>query len=400
LVIILTACQSSQPVAVIPASDPIPTSTVGALLAPAGETTPDPGDNGTYAVTALASSASPSLADKLTIFPPAASASPLPTLTSTPVPRSTQPVITTLLFTGVIVPARCVQAAIDERGNPDYPYEEVKEIITKADLAVGTLNATISDFPPHTGCRPTYVLVGSANNADALARAGFDAMSVATNHIKNCGLTNCGNRAFFDTLENLRRVGITAVGAGKNQDEAMQPVVLTIHGVRFGIVSLGQIEPMAFAGPDKPGIAVLNEENLKKAIDEARKVSDVVIAMPHWGPEDTSTPNWSQRNLARQLVEAGADIVVGNHTHVVQGVQEIDGIPVFYGLGNFVFDQDLEDHQQGVILLIKFEGKRYAGYQFVPIHIDHDGRVHVAESAEAAEILQRIHDASKPLQDK
>jgi poly-gamma-glutamate capsule biosynthesis protein CapA/YwtB (metallophosphatase superfamily) len=241
------------------------------------------------------------------------------------------------------------------------------------------------------------VLVGSANNADALARAGFDAMSVATNHIKNCGLTTCGDRAFFDTLENLHRVGIETVGAGKDHTEAMQPVVLTIHGVRFGIVSLGQIEPMAFAEADKPGIAVLNEENLKEAIAEARKVADVVIAMPHWGPEDTSTPNWSQRNLARQLAEAGADIVVGNHTHVVQGNQEIGGTPVFYGLGNFVFDQDLEDHQQGVILLIKFEGKRYAGYEFVPVHIDHDGRVHLAGEKEAEEILARITDASKPL---
>jgi len=101
-----------------------------------------------------------------------------------------------------------VQAAIDASGNPDLPYEEVSALITQADLAVGTLNATISDYPPHTGCVPTYVLVGSAANADALARAGFDVMSVATNHIKNCGLTNCGDRAFLDTLDNLRRVEI------------------------------------------------------------------------------------------------------------------------------------------------------------------------------------------------
>jgi poly-gamma-glutamate synthesis protein (capsule biosynthesis protein) len=302
-----------------------------------------------------------------------------------------------LLFTGVIVPARCVQAAIDEHGNPHYPYDEVRQIISEADLAVGTLNATISDYPPHTGCVPTYVLVGGSQNADALADAGFDIMSVATNHIKNCGLTNCGDRAFFDTLDNLRRVGIQPVGAGIDHDQAMQPVIVTVNGVRFGFVSLGQIEPMAFAGEDTPGIAVLNEDNLQAAIGAARQVSDVVIALPHWGPEDVSWPTYIQRNLAKQVVAAGADLVVGNHTHVVQAVQELDGVQVFYGLGNFVFDQWPRDHQQGVILLVKFGGTKYLGYEFIPTHVDQDGRVHIADADEAAEILARIDQASKTL---
>jgi len=318
------------------------------------------------------------------------------TLAATPKLSPTPEPVTTLLFTGVIVPARCVQAAIDASGNPDAPYEEVSALINQADLAVGTLNATISDYPPRTGCVPTYVLVGGSANADALARAGFDVMSVATNHIKNCGLTNCGDRAFFDTLDNLQRVGITPVGAGKDHAEAMQPVVVTVNGNRFGIVSLGQIEPMAFASEERPGIAILNKENLEAAIAQARRVSDVVIAMPHWGPEDVAIPNWLQRNLAQQLVDAGADLVVGNHTHVVQAIQEIGGVPVFYGLGNFVFDQTwADDHQQGVILLVKFQGKEYLGYELIPTHVDGDGRVHIAGQDEASQILEHIESASR-----
>lgn len=318
-----------------------------------------------------------------------------PTVTVTPtVPTPTR---ITLLFTGVIVPARCVQAALDANGNPDYPYEEVSSIIQDADLAVGTLNATMSDYAPRTGCKPTYVLVGSPQNADALFRAGFDVMSVATNHIKNCGLTNCGDRAFFDTLDNLQRVNIVPVGAGKNHDEAMQPVVKEVNGVRFGIVSLGQIESMAFASENTPGIAVLNEENIVNAINETRKVADVVIVMPHWGPEDMAVPNWIQRDLAEKIVDAGADLVVGNHTHVVQAIQEIAGIPVFYGLGNFVFDQGLRDHQQGVILLVHFQGSSFVGYDLIPTHVDQDGRVHIADTNEAQEILQRIEQASEAI---
>jgi len=307
---------------------------------------------------------------------------------------------TTLLFTGVIVPARCVQAAIDARGDSDYPYAEVSEVIRAADLAVGTLNATITDYSPRTGCVPTYVLTGGSENADALARAGFDLMSVATNHIKNCNLSNCGDRAFFDTLDNLSRVGILPVGAGSDHQEAMRSVIVEVNGVRFGFVSLGQIEPMAFAGEDTPGIAVLNPENLHAAIRNARRVSDVVIAMPHWGPEDVPTPNYLQRDLAQVAVRAGADLVVGNHTHVVQAIQEIEGVPVFYGLGNFVFDQDwARDHQQGVILLVNFRGDRLIDYELIPTHVDPDGRVHIAGEEEAAEILGRIEAVSRQLGD-
>lgn len=313
---------------------------------------------------------------------------------------ATAPPLTTLLFTGVIVPARCVQAAIDERGDPDYPYAEVSDLIAGADLAVGTLNATISDYPPRTGCVSTYVLVGGSENAAALARAGFDVMSVATNHIKNCGLSNCGDRAFFDTLANLESAGIVPVGAGQDLAAAAQPVVVEANGVRFGIVSLGQIEPLAFAGETSPGIAVLDEASLRAAIAEARQVSDVVIAMPHWGPEDVPLPNYSQRQLAQVAVDAGADLVVGNHTHVVQAVQEIAGTPVFYGLGNFVFDQNWAvDHQQGVILRVTFEGVNFKGYELIPTHVDFDGRVHLAGDAESAEILARIEAASQALPD-
>lgn len=333
-------------------------------------------------------------------FAPSSTPSPLsptPTVLAPSPSPSTLP-RTTLLFTGVIVPARCVQAAIDERGDPDYPYAEVRELIAEADLAVGTLNAAISDYPPRTGCVSTYVLVGGSENAGALARAGFDVMSVATNHIKNCGLTNCGDRAFFDTLANLESAGILPVGAGEDHAAAVQPVVVEVNGVRFGVISLGQIEPLAFAGEDTPGIAVLDEANLRAAIAEARGVSDVVIAMPHWGPEDVPTPNYSQRQLARVAVDAGADLVVGNHTHVVQAVQELEGVPVFYGLGNFVFDQNWAlDHQQGVILQVTFEGTRLVGYELIPTHVDFDGRVHLAGEVEAAEILARIEAASQAL---
>jgi hypothetical protein len=329
-------------------------------------------------------------------------ANPSPTPTDQPLqthaPEAPQ---ITLLFTGVIVPARCVESTIDARGDANYIYDEVRETISSADLAVGTLNTTFSDLSIHTGCIETYVLVSDSRSATAAAAAGFDVMSVATNHIKNCTGASCGdnyNRAFLDTLDNLRANNILPVGAGMNQAEAMQPVVVDVRGVRFGFVSLGMVEPLAFAGQDTPGIAELTDENLRAAISAARQVSDVVIAMPHWGPEDTSDPNSYQLHFAQVAVEAGADVVVGNHTHVVQAIQQLNGIDVFYGLGNFVFDQTWDlAHQQGVILRLHFYGPQYTGYDLIPTHVDGDGTVHIAGPDEAATILKRIEAASENL---
>lgn len=344
-------------------------------------------------------------ASTITRVTPSATFTPEPSPTETPIPPSatttptaTETPITTLLFTGVIVPARCVQAALDEIGDANYPYEEVSELISGADLAIGTFNATMSDQVEHTGCIWTYQLVGSPDNADAMAEAGFDLLSVATNHIKDCGIMKSWcDYSFFDTLENIRRVGILPVGAGKDLDEALEPAVVTVNGVRFGFVSLGdsKLSPVVFAGEDHPGIAQLSEENMRKAVARARREAEVVIALPHWGSEDIIVPNWWQRDQAKYTVAAGADLVVGNHTHVVQAYQELDGVMVFYGLGNFVFDQGLRDHRQGVILLVHFAGTEFAGYELIPTHVDPDGRVHIADAEEAAEVLERVQAANQ-----
>lgn len=271
-------------------------------------------------------------------------------------------------------------------------------IIQRADISVGTLNAALSDYPPQTGCVRTFVLVGGSENADAMAKAGFDVMSVATNHIKNCGLLDCGNRAFFDTLVNLERVGILSVGAGENLNDALTPILVTVNGVRFGFVSLGEIEALAFASDTEPGIAVLTDENLAMAIADAREISDVVIVLPHWGSDYSFTPNYRQLHFAEVAVEAGADLVIGNHAHVIQGMKEISGIPVYYGLGSFVFDQDWSlETQQGIIVRILFEGTNIISAEVIPVHIEGDGRVHIPENEEAGEILARFDSISQQI---
>ena len=373
LVFVITiACQSTLATpTILPSSTP--------LQLPSISTVPPP---------ALSSQPPPSLA----------SATPAITVEVTKTSTPSSPPLITLLFTGQIVPGRCVQTGVEARGNADYIYDNIRDLISGVDYAIGTLNGTLSNSSPKTGCIRTFILVGSPEHADAMRRAGFDAMSVATNHIKNCVLSNCGQRTFWDTIENLKRVGIAPVGAGRNMAEAMQPMVFTVQGVRFAVISLGEIEPMAFASQEKPGIAVLNEDNLRAAIAAARQVGDVVIVMPHWGPEYSATPNWNQRKYAKIAVEAGADLVVGNHPHTVQAIQIINEVPVFYGLGNFVFDQSWSVEVSGsVILQVTFEGTHYKGYTLTPVISQMDGKVLRANKEQAAQILTSIEKASQEL---
>ncbi len=314
---------------------------------------------------------------------PTATASPTPSPTVTPAPT---PATVTLRFVGNIVPARCVRAAADKRGDDHYIYAEVAPMLREADFSMALLNASLTDRIPPTGCVRTYLLVGDPRHAETMAWAGFDAVNMATNHIKNGG-----DAAFLDTLDAVHQAGLPSVGAGRNLEEALQPLVVELGGVRFAFVALNAIEVKSFAGEHTPGAAPLTEENARRAIALARQQADVVIALPHWGPEYDSTPNYLQRRAAQWLVDAGADVVVGNHSHVVQGMEVLDGVPVFYSLGNFVFDQTWSlETQQGAILTLTFSGTQLVRYTYTPTHTDGDGTVHLAPPAEAEQILARI----------
>lgn len=325
---------------------------------------------------------------------PADSGTPEPSATPTPEP------ITTILFTGVIVPARCVQAEVEKRGSADYIYEGVREILESADITIGVFNATMSDETEKMGCQRSWELTGSPENADALAAAGFDLMAVATNHIKDCGRTYCGDRSFLDTLYHLERVGIEYVGAGDDLLDALKPVVIEVNGIRFGFVSLGEVNERVFATDLTPGIAVLSQENIQYAVEAAKAVSDVVIVMPHSGPEDWPEVTPQQKYWARQSVAAGADLVVTNHAHIVQGYHYMGDVPVFYSLGNFVFDQIwARDHQQGAILKVVFYETKVVSFEFFPTIVEQDGTVSLAAGDEKEEILARIETLSQDLLD-
>ncbi len=313
---------------------------------------------------------------------------------------SPQPTIeptTTLLFTGDIIPARCTDTAVTALGGDwTLPFQALQPQLAAADITIATLDSTISDAVVPTGCIETFSLGGVAAVADGLKYAGFDVISHAANHIKDCGAANCGDQALFDTIANLRAVGIQPVGSGSNLFEARAPVVVERNGIYFAFLAYDDVATWYHATGEYPGTAPLDPTTIAEDITNAKKVADVVIVLPQWGIEYQTEPSERQREVARAAVAAGADLIAGNHPHWPQSYETMAGpsgedVFVAYAMGNFVFDQDWSlETQQGLMLEVMLTGTEVTGIKFHPIHIYDNYQPRLAEPAEAAEIIGRI----------
>jgi poly-gamma-glutamate synthesis protein (capsule biosynthesis protein) len=304
-----------------------------------------------------------------------------------------------LLATGDIIPARCVYARQLAYQDFRHAFLATADVLRAADITVGSLDASLYDAGQPIGCTETFSLLAPARSIEGLTFAGFDIVTVASNHAKDCGASACGNQAFLDTLANLETAGIAAVGGGRNLAEARSGRVLTVNGVRFAFLGYDDIGSSDYgATVDSPGTAPLAFGTLGEDVARARLQADVVIVLNHWGTEYTSVPTERQRGLAWEAVDAGATLVIGNHPHWPQAVEFLKGGLVSYALGNFVFDQDWSlETQQGVVMEAVFHGARLVSVRFLPIHIYDQHQPRWAGPSEGKSILARMEDASRGL---
>lgn len=167
---------------------------------------------------------------------------------------------------------------------------------------------------------------------------GVDVVQLANNHVYDYG-----EDAINDTFAALDAVGIPYVGAGKDLDEAMKPYYKTVDGKKIAIVSASRAEKYKMtpqATESTPGILrCYDTELFIQTIKEAKENADYVIAVVHWGTEHTTVLEDVQRSTARDYIDAGADIIIGGHSHCLQGIEYYDDKPIFYSLGNFWFDE-------------------------------------------------------------
>ncbi len=304
-----------------------------------------------------------------------------------------------LLFTGDINPGRCVYIHSQDAGDLSLPYRELAGLLQSADITIGSLDAALSDFNPPAPCAETRNLLAPAEAVQGLQFAGFDVLTVATNHVKDCGLVRgCVNESMLETLANLRAAGIQPTGAGRDLAEATTPVILTVQGVRFAFLGFSAIDRTMWAGEARPGTAPFAPEVYLDAIRRAKAQADVVIVLPHWGTEYSSRINWEQIKSAPAMIDAGAALIIGNHPHHVQGVETFpSGAVAAYSLGNFVFDQAWSDGTQytlqGLVLKATFRGAQLQGVELIPIHIYGDVQPRLAPPDEATEILRQVSES-------
>ena len=174
--------------------------------------------------------------------------------------------------------------------------------------------------------------------AKVLNLLGVDVAQLANNHVYDYGAD-----AMNDTFAALEAAGIPYVGAGKNLDEAMKPYYATVDGKKIAIVAASRAEKYKMtpqATDSTPGILrCYDTELFIQTIKEAKENADYVIAVVHWGTEHTTVLEEVQRSTARDYIDAGADVIIGGHSHCLQGIEYYEDKPIFYSLGNFWFDE-------------------------------------------------------------
>lgn len=305
-----------------------------------------------------------------------------------PAPRPT-----TLTLTGDLMLTRGVR-------DPAAALRPLAERLRAADLTVGNLESTLSrQGAPRQG--------GDSFGADPrvlgpLRRAGFDALSLANNHTGDYG-----PRALVETVRAMVRSPIVPFGAGADRAQAGRPAILRRNGVKFGFLGFNAIgetpratsrAPGALSVRMPPRTGPLNAADLLEVADRVRRLAhrvDVVVVLPHWGTQYTHDAGPAQRHVARELVRAGADLVVGGHPHWVQGLEAVQGTVVAHSLGNFVFDMDfMTQTQQGVLLEATYWGRELKAVDLVPYRMDGAFAPRPATPTGSADILGDVWSAS------
>lgn len=274
-----------------------------------------------------------------------------------------------LVFVGDVMlddgPGRVVDAGRD-------PLAPFAALLADADYRIANLECPLAT----TGTAiPTKIYTFRADpRATRVLKGRFDAVSVANNHSGDYG-----RAAFLETLSVLDGAGIRHFGGGRNLVEAHAPLWIERKGLRIAVLGYDEFLPRAFeAGADFPGIAWSEDSHVISDIRAARAAgADIVIPFMHWGWEYEPGPNPRQRQLARAMIDAGADAVVGGHPHVTQGAEVYRGKPVIYSLGNFVFDGfEAPEAKLGWLLRLEIDQGGVSSWLTFAARMDGEGTPH------------------------
>jgi poly-gamma-glutamate capsule biosynthesis protein CapA/YwtB (metallophosphatase superfamily) len=293
-----------------------------------------------------------------------------------------------VLAVGDIMLGERTRSVIREQG-PDYPFAGVAPLLRRSDIVFGNLEGPFAREAVKADRNFSYRV--NPRLATALFRANVNVVTMANNH-----LMDCGGAGVLETLEALASAGVEAVGAAENEKAAHLPVILQAGRWRVGLLGYYWNRRTA-ATNELPGSAMDTQEHLRADITALRKQVDRVVVQFHWGVPYEREPLAGDREKARLAVDCGADAVIGHHPHVIQPMEVYRGCPIFYSVGNFTFGSG-NSRAEGLMVGFRFEEKE-TEVQAYPIYVrNRDSRINyqpkVLRGGAGRRTLQRLAEMS------
>lgn len=276
--------------------------------------------------------------------------------------------ITTIRFGGDVMMTSYFKNYIDSKG-VDYMWEDVSDLIKTADYSVFNLETSVSLRGSDTKPKG-YGFRSEPFTLEGLKNAGIDMVTIANNHVMDYG-----RDAFSDTLNSLDEYEIEYIGAGKNKSEANKINYQEVNGIKVGF--LGASEILGYnsnkATDEKSGVFYLNRNDLsdiKSIISAAQSNCDVIVLVLHWDREYYDSPKEETIKMAHELIDSGADIIIGHHPHVLQGIEYYKNGIIYYSTGNFNFLIRNENASQSALFELNLDKEKIISSKVYPIKIN------------------------------
>lgn len=294
----------------------------------------------------------------------------------------------TLVATGDIIPARSVNYQMTIRRDFLWAIRDIAPLLARADLTLINLESPLISQCPLTNTG--MVFCGDQRFVEALNLAGVDVASLANNHMLNQGWEGVRETETLLSKHNIGTTGLTTEGTCAYQTySCSKKMVITVKGIRVGLVGYTIVGKKVDEEALRADIALLDDQ------------VDILIVSFHWGLEYTRMPLGAPddpRAIARLAVNNGADVVIGNHPHWIQGMEYYHDKPIFYALGNTIFDQEWsKETKEGIIVEIKFKGSAVTAITVHPLRITDYGRTKILIGKEKEEVLTVFQQASSEL---
>ena len=248
---------------------------------------------------------------------------------------------TVITFVGDVLLDRGVRQRVENYGLKDSSKavdllftRQIDSLFAASDVVVANLECPATEVKSPVFKR--FCFRGEPAWLPVLHRHGITHLNLANNHS-----VDQGRKGLVSTIDHIRRAGMVPIGAGKTMDEAVKPVLLTRTPRKVFLLASVQmaLENYAYL-PEQPSVSMESIDTLLQRISSLRQADPqcYIIVCPHWGAEHRLQPTIDQRIAAHRMVDVGADCIIGHHTHTLQTIEAYRGKPIYYSIGNFIFD--------------------------------------------------------------